>query len=311
MAAEHYQGAAELKSPVGPGQKFIDIVDAHVHFWNTERLSYPWLAECGDLNAPMLPERLEQEIASIDTEVPYRIKGFVQVQADCDPAQTFDEIAWVQGYAQSYPLMGMVAYAPLEDGAKAEDFLARLGENPFVKGVRRSTQNEPEDFILRPGYLEGLAELEQHGLSADICGRGFQLPNVIQALSTLRERGGKTRIVLDHAGKPSIPDHPFKQWQTDIAKLAEIPDVYCKLSGLLAECTDGQWSESRIRPYLETALETFGVDRVLFSGDWPIVKFVNAEYKDWVEVVYATISQAGEDAVRKVFCDNAIHIYGL
>lgn len=310
MTDQHPKPSVATISSPGADEP-IEIVDGHVHFWDTTRLTYDWLAECGDLNAPMLPERLRTEIETPETSVPFRIKGFVQVQADADPAENFDEIEWIKGFRGEYPFLGMVAYAALEDGEAVEETLARLETDPFVKGVRRSTQNEPEDYVLQPGYLAGLELLGRHGLTADICGRGFQLPNVIKALHELRDRGADTTIVLDHAGKPRIPDYPFEDWAASMKQLAAIPGVHCKLSGLLAEVADGKWSEERIRPYLETAIETFGEDRVLFSGDWPIVKFVDAEYRDWVQMVYATVGQLGPDAVRKIFADNTVRIYGL
>lgn len=298
-------------SPGGDGADAVGIVDTHVHFWDTERLDYPWLAECGDLNAPMTPESLSAEIAGDEAPVPFRIKGFVQVQADASPAQTFDEIEWIRSLSAKAPMLGMVAYAPLEEGEACEGILAELEADPFVRGVRRSTQNEFPEFVERPGYVTGLELLGRHGLVADICARGFQLSHVTRALRELRERGSGTAVVIDHLGKPSIPDHPFDQWCADIAALASIPGTTCKLSGLLAECTDGRWSAERIRPYLEVVLERFGVDRVVFGGDWPIVKFVDARYRDWVRIVYGVVSQGGNDAVDKVFSGNALRTYGL
>ncbi len=301
----------EMKTLHSTGDEPLSIVDAHVHFWDTEKLSYSWLAECGPLNTPMLPSRLNEEIEHDYARVPFKIEGLVQVQADADPSETFDEIDMVQGFAHEYPLLGMVAYAPLEQGDAVIDTLQRLQSSDFVKGVRRSTQNETDDFILHSDYIDGLEALEEHGLSADICARGFQLPKVTEALSMLRTRGSDTRIILDHAGKPAIPDFPFEEWKSSIADLADIPEVYCKLSGLLAEVRNGEWSEDRVRPYLEVAIERFGEDRVLFSGDWPIVKFVNARYCDWVEIIYQTVRQISTSAVSKVFTENAMRIYRL
>ena len=289
----------------------IPIVDGHVHFWDTTKLTYDWLSDCGELNAPMLPERMTCEIVHEESPVAFEITGMVQVQADCAPDSSFDEIEMVRSMSDSYPIKGMVAYAPLEEGQAVRPILERLHNDSFVRGVRRSTQNEPDGFACEEGYIEGLAMLGEYGLTADICARAQQLSDVTAAIRSVRERGSNTAVVIDHVGKPRIPDYPFTQWETSLRELAAIDGVHCKLSGLLPEVSDGQWNEQRIRPYLETAIDAFGIERVMFSGDWPIMKFVNATYKDWVSIVHSVVSPLGEAAVRAVFSSNATAFYGL
>jgi L-fuconolactonase len=78
--------------------------------------------------------------------------------------------------------------------------------------------------------------------------------------------------VLDHLGKPAIRDRDHATWRTYIAALAAMPHVVCKLSGLVTEALDawGEFDADDLRPYLDTALELFGPERLMFGSDWPV-----------------------------------------
>ena len=153
------------------------IVDTHVHLWDVGRLRYPWLDDIPLLNRPYLPADFRAAHGEI------RVEKIVFLQAEVEPAQSLDEARWVASLAEEEPrLVGMVPWAPLEDGDRAADALDRLAEIPQVKGVRRIIQFEPDlEFCLRPDFVRGVRLLERYGFSFDICISHVQLANSIEA----------------------------------------------------------------------------------------------------------------------------------
>src|SRR6476661_5065540 len=108
------------------------IVDTHLHIWDLGRLRYPWLASVPMLNRNHLIEDYRRACGSV------RVAKMVFVQCECDPVQFQEEVEWVTSVARTEPrIRGIVAWAPLEKGEAAEADLARLAENPLVKGIRR------------------------------------------------------------------------------------------------------------------------------------------------------------------------------
>ena len=83
-------------------------------------------------------------------------------------------------------------------------------------------------------------------------------------------RGGLPylNIILDHCGKPDIAGGHFEPWATDLKAFAQLPNVSCKLSGLMNCAAPGAGVEA-VRPYAEHVLGAFGPSRVLWASDWP------------------------------------------
>jgi L-fuconolactonase len=118
------------------------------------------------------------------------------------------------------------------------------------------------------------------------------------------------RFVLDHCGKPGIRDKLMEPWRTHIMELAALPNVWCKISGLITEADHQNWTPAQLRPYIDHAIESFGFDRVMFGSDWPVSEQTH-RYSEWVEVVDRAVEDASEDERRKLFRDNAIAVYRL
>jgi len=173
-----------------------------------------------------------------------------------------------------------VAWAPLEDGQVASSYLealVRIGKP--LKGVRRLIQSEMDpDFHVRADFLDALRQLPKYGLSFDICIRNDQLARTIEMVRACPE----TAFVLDHLGKPDVKARRVEPWQAQIAELAELPNVVCKVSGLVTEADHAQWTPSDLEPYVSHVLAVFGEDRVLFGGDWPVSELATS-YRRWVD----------------------------
>ena len=204
-------------------------------------------------------------------------------------------------------LVGMVPWAPLEDGDRAADALDRLAEIPQVKGVRRIIQFESDlEFCLRPDFVRGVQLLERYGFSCDICISHEQLANTIE----LVRQCPNITFVLDHIGKPDIAAGLMEPWKSELSELARIPNVHCKLSGTVTEADHQTWTRDDLMPYVDHVVESFGFDRVMFGGDWPVVLNA-APYTRWVETLEQALAGSSESELRRAFRDNAMDFYRL
>ena len=263
----------------------------------------PWL----DDNAH-LRQRFElPEYAEHTQGLP--VEAMVYLQVDVTPAYGLLEATWAAEQAErDARVVGIVAWAPLEDGLVAGSYLDALAKiGPPLKGVRRLIQSETDpDFQIRADFLDGLRLLPKYGLSFDICIRHDQLARTIDMVRACPE----TAFVLDHLAKPDVKGHRLEPWRAQMAELAEFPNVVCKVSGLVTEADHAHWTPAELEPYVAHVLAVFGEDRVLFGGDWPVVTMA-ASYQRWVSVLDDLTSQLPTGAKRKLWADNARRIYRL
>ncbi len=280
------------------------MIDSHLHFWNPEHLTYDWLKYVPSISGYMGPEQFAGAGVNID--------GAIFIQADC--AQALAEVDWVNGLdtSMSWPILGIVAYAPLELGDTPH--IAVLKTKPKMVGIRRNAQDEADGFMTSEGYLAGMTAAARAGFSLDMCIRVRQLPELRQALTHLFEAVPVARIILDHLGKPEIKTHGADihadNWANEINALSLMPNVFCKLSGLPTEADWDYWTPEQLRPYLDHALTAFGPSRCLFGGDWPVVNLAGG-YSRWQAVVAAALRHLTPDEQEQVWSQTARRVYGV
>jgi L-fuconolactonase len=283
--------------PPGP------IVDSHVHLWDPIRFRMPWLDGNERIGKPFgLPEFREHS-AGIEVE------GIVYLQVEVTPPYALLEAQWVADQpADGPPILGIVPWAPLEDGDRARSFLdAMVAIDPRIKGIRRLYQGEPDlDFCIRPDFIRGVQILPEYGLSFDLGVFNQHLKNTI----TLVRACPDVSFVLDHIGKPDIKGGMQQPWQDEIRTLASFPNVVCKVSGMVTEADPDAWTTADLRPYVEHVLEAFGEDRVMFGGDWPVV-LMASPYRRWVESLDEITAGLSDTAKRKLWNENARRFYRL
>jgi L-fuconolactonase len=279
------------------------IIDAHLHLWDPARLPMAWLAGNQLLERPYGLAEYAQHTAGLD------VAAMVYLQVDVAPAYALIEARAIAELAVSEPrLAGIVAYAPLEDGRLVRAYLDALTAiGPLVKGVRRITQGEADPaFCLRPGFVAGVRQLADYGLSCDLCIYHPQLA----ATTELVRRCPEVQFMLDHIGKPDIRGGQLEPWRAQLAELAGLPNVLCKISGVATEADHAAWTPDQLAPYIAHALDVFGEDRVVFGGDWPVL-LLAAPYTRWVETLDGLTAAMGEPARRKLWAENARRFYRL
>ena len=276
------------------------IVDAHVHFWNPAKLNLPRLASAPALSRAFLPE--DYSAATIKADV----SKIVFVECGCAALQSIDESKWVSELAtRETRLKGIVAQAAVELGARVRGELAALAKNPLVKGVRRNLQDETEAyFCLQPYFINGIRTLAKYNFTFDLCIVHSQLPAVTQLVARCPE----VFFILDHCAKPAIRDHKLDPWRQHLRELAALPNVACKISGLVTEANSERCSAPDLQPYVRHTLDCFGFDRVIFGGDWPVCQLA-VTYEDWLAVLKTILAEEPETNLIKFFRTNAERIY--
>jgi L-fuconolactonase len=278
------------------------IIDAHVHIWDPARISYPWLSRVPTLDRPFL---LDDYLAALGDAA---LEAMVFVECDAAPEAVTDEARWVSTIAVSDGrLRAIVASAPLERGDAAKGVLDELCADALVKGIRRIIQFEADpDFCVRPGFVKGVRALAGYALTFDICIAWHQLGRAFKLASAAPE----TTMVLDHIAKPPIASGQMDSWLQGLRKLASLPNVHCKLSGVATEADHGSWTRDQLLPYIDAAFESFGVERLMFGGDWPVTTQAIL-LDDWIGFMREYMQQFTEQDNRKFWRDNANAIYRL
>ncbi len=277
----------------------FSFVDSHVHFWDQRTLPYPWLAEVPAIAGPHTPDELRVETGG---QFPEKI-----VFVECG-APWLDEAKWVERLAAAEPrIAGIVAKCMMNEGATTADYLAQLRHHPLVRGVRHLIQHEPDpDFCARPEFIAGVQAVGAAGLSFDLCCFHHQMS---AAVRLVRACPG-TRFVLDHFGKPGIRGRLLDPWRAHLSELAALPNVDCKLSGLITEADHVAWQPADLKPYVDHALAAFGPGRLLFGGDWPVAKLASP-YPRWLATARGLVSHLSAADQDAIFRRNALRVYRL
>lgn len=279
------------------------IVDAHVHLYDPGVIRYSWMKEKNPLlDRVWLLEQYDQARAGVEVD---RIV-FVEVWAD--PGQYLQEASFIAGLAdRDRRLQGIVAAAPLERGAAVTPDLEKLAAHEITRSIRRLIEIETDpEFCVQPGFIEGVKLLPRFDLAFDLCLYHHQLPSVIE----LVRRCPEVRFVLDHIGKPAIRDGLIEPWREHIRELAELPNVWCKLSGVATEADHAGWTREQLRPYIEHVIDCFGFDRIMYGADWPVSELTH-RYPEWVEILEWVVAGCSAEELQKLFRDNAIAFYRL
>lgn len=277
------------------------IVDTHVHLWDPNHINYPWLAGVPAIDRPFVLEDFRAASAGLNVE------KIVFMECDAAAEDGLKEAAWVSSLAQEEPrIQGIIAFAPLEQGEGVSGYLQQLVKDPLVKGVRRLIQAEGPGFAIQPDFVKGVQLLPTYNLSFDLCLRHYQLADTIK----LVEQCPEVSFILDHIGKPDIKGQLFDPWRAEIKALANFPNAYCKISGLVTEADLENWTREDLKPYIDHVIEVFGPDRIIYGGDWPVSTQATT-YKTWVETLDWATKVLSDEERHKLFYENAISFYRL
>src|ERR1700733_1783412 len=198
-------------------------IDDHQHFWLYDPVEYSWIdGSMASLRRDFLPPDLLPELNR------GRINACVAVQA----RQSLQETKWLLDLAERFLFIaGVIGWVDLlSSGVRSQ--LTAVAANPKLVGIRHIVQSEPDDrFLMRPDFLWGIAMLEEFDLAYDI----LIYPRYLPVAAEFAAQFPRQRFVLDHMAKPPIKSGNIQPWTDGIRRLAEFPNVCCKLSGLVTE----------------------------------------------------------------------------
>jgi L-fuconolactonase len=274
------------------------ILDTHHHLWEFNDAEYGWMdGAMSILKRDYLPPDLEKQLEGS------AVTGTIAVQA----RQTVEETRWLLELADQYAfLKGIVGWVDICSNQLTAQ-LNELSSNPWLVGVRHVVQDEPDDdFILRPAFIKGMEKLVQHNLTYDLLIYPRHLENTIELISLFPDQ----RFVLDHIAKPDIKAGVLKPWQEQMAALAEFPNVWCKVSGMVTEAHLQRWKYEDFLPYLDTVAETFGPDRIMLGSDWPVCRLAG-EYHQVMEIPVRYFQDLDPEDKAKILRLNGAECYEL
>ena len=272
-------------------------IDAHQHFWRYEPAEYAWIDDAMHaLRRDFLPPQAERVMAAAGFE------ASIAVQA----RQTEQETRWLLDLADAHPfIVGVVGWVDLQ-ARDVESRLNALASHPKLVGIRHIAQAEPDGFLARPEVRRGVAAVGAAGLAFDILVYARQLPEAVDFAAAFPQH----RFVLDHLGKPDIRGGGFESWRSELRRLAALPNVWVKLSGLVTEADWSAWTPSVLRRYIDAAFECFGADRLMIGSDWPVCTLAGS-YADVMRVVVDAVGERDETERSAVLGGNARRFWNL
>jgi L-fuconolactonase len=271
-------------------------VDTHVHFWEYNKQRDTWMDDMKILQQDYLPQTIAGTLKRNG------IDGCVAVQA----SQSELETHFLVELARTHDIIkGVVGWIDLQKDNIGER-LQYFSQYPQIKGWRHVVQGEPNDFLLRPAFQQGVRTLQPYGYTYDILIYHHQLKPAIEFVAQFPDM----KLVIDHCAKPDIAHKKIDEWKADMQEIAKYPNVYCKLSGLFTEAKWKEWSAGDFYPYLDVVVKAFGIDRIMFGSDWPVI-LVSGIYVQWKSLLEKYFENFTEDERAKVFGENAIGFYTL
>jgi L-fuconolactonase len=280
------------------------IIDTHLHIWDLKRAAYPWLKNDKSLlNKSWSVDEVEPErkLAGIDAAV--------LVQASSDPEDT---ALMLETANNTDWICGAVCWLPLMDPAATHRLLEeKFLKEPYFKGVRHQIHDEKDEkWLLQPSVMESLQLLEKFDIPFDLVA---VLPLHIEVALKVAEKLPRLRMVFDHLAQPPVSRmEKFGTWGSLMKSAAAHPNFFAKISGLgTASGSFENRMPEDIHPYIEFALQHFGVKRCFCGSDWPVSLLAGTYRRTWQTYKDILKQLLPENHIDNVLYSNAKAIYNL
>ncbi len=276
----------------------LPIIDPHHHVWDHRGSRY------------LLDQLLDDTSTGHNIVATVFIECGAMYRADGpEEMKPIGEVEFVNGiaamsasgrYGKSRLCAGIIGHADLSLGDRVQPVLEGLiaAGNGRTRGIRHGVtwdtgnaarfgrRQVPPHQVLDPTFRRGFAHLHPLGLSFESWQFHPQLPDLVDLMRAFPD----TSVILNHAGGLlGIPPHDgdrqavFAIWRNHMRELAQFPNLTVKVGGLgmlycgfdfhlhdvppTSEALAGAW-----RPYVETCIELFGVERCMMESNFPVDK---------------------------------------
>jgi L-fuconolactonase len=310
-------GVASAMNPVvAQESKQADRIDTHQHLWDLDLLSPAWLKR-GE--APLGLRYWEEEYEKAIGKTPFKAV-FMEIDMGWQKADLeADVILKLCRGGRSRTRAAILGGDP----ARAEfgSFLDQVGRDSRVRGFRRVLHSDetPKGYGLGAMFLKHVRRVGELGKTFDLCMRPTELGDAVQMARECPD----TRFVVDHCGngdakafaqklRPSWkkPAHGASEWSRQMEALSKLPNVYCKISGVIEPFPVGEWETADIAPVVNFCLDAFGADRVVFGSNWPVC-LLGGPLTSWVSSLEEILSGRSVDFRNALWSGNARRIYRL
>ncbi len=273
-------------------------IDSHQHFWKYDPHKHSWIDDTmAVLKNDFLPQHLQPLLQQ------QQLEGCVTVQCETNTDEIHSMLKHAEQNSFIKGVIGWIDFT-LENVQKELEYFSQF---PLLKGLRHVVQSEPDDrFVLRKDFCNGIAQLNKYNFTYDILIFPHQLPAAVEFAAMFPNQ----KFVLDHIAKPNIAQGEITAWKKYIMELGKLPNVYCKLSGMVTEANWHAWKQQDYLPYIETVFEAFGTKRIMYGSDWPVCQ-VAATYQQVYNIADQFVSKLSLDEQNDFWGNNAATFYQL
>lgn len=291
----------------------MKVIDTHLHIWNLEQFSLPWLNGLGE---PLEKSYSEEDyLNELKGNADYQVEKAVYIEVDVAQDQKQQEAEFIIGKCRSQESIIMAAV--ISGNVSDPDFPAYLDmyKGSPIRGIRQvlHVDEAPRGMCLKTEFIRGIRELGERQLVFEACMRTPELADLCE----LAKQCPNTTIIMDHMGNIDAAligkDAPTKEekqvadeWIRNMEELAKCPNVICKVSGLNPA---GEWDADLFRSAVNTVLDLFGEDRVIYASNYPVCQAFTGMLP-WLKALDEITRERGERFRNKLFYENALRIYG-
>lgn len=266
------------------------MIDAHAHLWRLGENGCTWpTPDLACIHRDFVIDDLRQVAA------PTGVDGVILVQSQDNAADT----RWLLSLAEDPLVAGVVGWVDF-DSPDAAHSIRSLAEETALCGLRPMVQERENDWYDSRALDLGFDTMSELDLVLD----GLIRPRHLPSLRRLAGRHPRLTIVIDHGAKPDFAD-PGK-WGEQMSEIACLPNVTCKLSGLLTELPPTAPQEA-IEPAFDMLWNAFGSERLIWGSDWPVVTLAGS-YEAWLAQAQRLVPA---DHHNSVFDRNARRVYRM
>ena len=278
----------------------IPLLDTHQHLVYREKASYGWTKD--------IPPLAEGNFTFDDYKTLTEglgIGGTLFMETGVDDPDYQQETRFVKSLADNTDneMIGLISSIRPESDEVFEAWLEETIEMGVV-GYRRILHVMPDDTSQSDIFRNNVHKIGVAGKTFDIC----FLPGQLSVACELAKACENTKLILNHCGVPDIAGGGLDPWRQDIKALAQIPNVICKLSGLMAYCAPGTSSLETIEPFVDHVLNCFGPNRMVWGSDWPVVNLAKG-LPEWIAVTRKILDKLSADEASSIAYGTAQTVY--
>ena len=278
----------------------IPLLDTHQHLIYRDQASYSWTND--------IPPLAENNFTLDDYKnltIELGVAGTLFMEAGADDDDYQKETRYVQTLAENSEnnMIGLISsIRPEED--KGFDLWLNETIEMGVIGYRRILHIMPNELSQTKSFRNNVRKIGDAGKTFDLC----FLPSQLRVAKELAQECDNTSLILNHCGVPTIANNELDPWRQDMENLSKIPNVTCKLSGLMAYCAPGTSSYETIEPYVDHVLKCFGPNRMVWGSDWPVVN-LGKGLPEWIAVTRKILDKLSPDEAEAIANGTAQKIY--